>query len=73
METAMLGPVGVTMKHDGNESQNDSIEGVLEHAFRWGNKNPKCTVKVEKFRIRWHPIMNGQFYKFYTGPGKDKV
>ena len=72
-ETVTLGPAEVTLGHDDDESQDDSTEGVLEHAFGWDNENPKRTVKVEKFRIEWRPVTNGQFYEFYTSPGKDKV
>ena len=72
-ETVTLGPAEVTLGHDDDESQDDTTEGVLEHAFGWDNENPKRTVKVEKFRIEWRPVTNGQFYEFYTGPGKDKV
>lgn len=72
-ETVTLGPAEVTLGHDDDESQDDSTEGVLEHSFGWDNEHPKRTVKVEKFKIEWRPVTNGQFYEFYTGPGKGKV
>ncbi|EJF63190.1 hypothetical protein DICSQDRAFT_55495 [Dichomitus squalens LYAD-421 SS1] len=72
-ETVTLGPEEISLGHDDDESQDDSTEGVLEHSFGWDNEHPKRTVKVEEFKIEWRPVTNGQFYEFYTGPGKDKV
>ncbi|KAH9931672.1 histidine-specific methyltransferase [Epithele typhae] len=68
-----LGPATLSMGHDDDEADDDSTE-VLSHDFGWDNEHPKRTVQVERFRIEWRPVTNGQFFDFYVKEGgKDLV
>ncbi|TFK88710.1 hypothetical protein K466DRAFT_598405 [Polyporus arcularius HHB13444] len=71
-QTVTLGPAEVVLGHDDNEADDDSTD-VLGHSFGWDNEHPERTVHVDKFKIEWRPVTNGQFYEFYMGAGKDKV
>ncbi|RDX49992.1 hypothetical protein OH76DRAFT_1482793 [Lentinus brumalis] len=71
-QTVTLGPAEVILGHDDNEADDDSTD-VLGHSFGWDNEHPERTVHVDKFKIEWRPVTNGQFYEFYMGAGKDKV
>ncbi|KAI1793340.1 hypothetical protein LXA43DRAFT_1002040 [Ganoderma leucocontextum] len=71
-ETVTLGPAEISLGHDDYERHDDSTD-VLGHSFGWDNEHPQRTVNVEKFKIEWRPVTNGQFYEFYMGNGKDKV
>lgn len=67
-----LGPEVVVIGHDDSEQDDASID-VKDHEFGWDNEHPKREVKVDKFKIDWRPINNGQFYEFYKGKGSGRV
>ncbi|PIL22429.1 hypothetical protein GSI_15117 [Ganoderma sinense ZZ0214-1] len=71
-ETVTLGPAEISLGHDDDEVHDHSTD-VLDHSLGWDNENPQRTVQIEKFRIEWRPVTNGQFYEFYAGHGKGKV
>lgn len=48
-------------------------QDVGGHVFGWDNESPPRQAFVDAFRISWRPITNGEFSKFYTDAGKDKV
>jgi formylglycine-generating enzyme required for sulfatase activity len=74
-DTVVLGPETITLGHDDPEVQDlqHSGDDALNHEYGWDNEGPKRVVEVEKFRISWRPVTNGEFYSFYTGEGKGKV
>lgn len=68
--SVVLGPATVTLGHDDAETDEDALyDGG--HAFGWDNEHPRRAVEVNKFRIEWRPVTNGEFYAFYQGVGKD--
>lgn len=71
-QTVTLGDEDLVVGHDDDEADDDSTD-VLGHSFGWDNEHPKRTVHVNKFKIEWRPVTNGQFYDFYTGAGAGKV
>lgn len=70
--TIVIGANTVTLGIDDIET-NDTIEvqDVEGHVFGWDNESPSRQVPVDAFRISWRPVTNGEFFKFYTGIGKD--
>lgn len=74
--TVTLGPATVSLGHDDLESDDSDPVKSLQvdgHEFGWDNESPKRDAYVEKFRIDWRPVTNGQFYDFYKNGGQDKV
>lgn len=74
--TVTLGPTTISLGHDDLEAKDgdeDVNEDLENHEFGWDNESPRRTVGVGQFRISWRPITNGEFYRFYTEGGKDKV
>ena len=71
-ETVTLGPAQLSVGHDDDEAEDHSAD-VLSHSLGWDNEHPQRAVSVEKFKIEWRPVTNGQFYEFYTGRGKGEV
>ena len=71
-KTVTLGPAVVSLGHDDSEADDDtgSLEG---HELGWDNEHPKRQVNIERFKIEWRPVTNGEFYQFYTGIGSGKV
>lgn len=71
-----LGPATVSLGHDDFEADDaDNVKSlqVDGYEFGWDNESPKRDVYVEKFRIDWRPVTNGQFYDFYTNGGQGRV
>ena len=70
--SVVLGPATVTLGHDDAETDEDALyDGG--HAFGWDNEHPRRAMEVNKFRIEWRPVTNGEFYLFYQGEGKNLV
>lgn len=59
-----LGPETIVLGHDDDEADDDSTD-VRGHEFGWDNEHPKREVQVQKFKIEWRPISNGEFYEFF--------
>lgn len=75
-ETVTLGPATVILGHDDDEALDDALgdkNAVEDHEFGWDNEHPRREVEVKPFRIEWRPVSNGEFYKFWSGEGKDMV
>ncbi|PCH40324.1 DUF323 domain-containing protein [Wolfiporia cocos MD-104 SS10] len=72
VETVTLGPDTVTLGHDDNEADDDSLD-VAAHDFGWDNEHPRRRVYVPQFKIAMRPVTNGQFYDFFAGEGKGVV
>ncbi|KAF9562588.1 DUF323 domain-containing protein [Agrocybe pediades] len=72
-KTVTLGRATVTLGHDDKESDDDITTDATTHEFGWDNEHPKREVHVKQFKIEWRPVTNGEFYRFYTCEGKDKV
>jgi len=62
--TVILGPTTLSIGHNDFEAD-DAVADVKDHEFGWDNEHPKREVHVNKFRIEWRPVTNGQFYDFY--------
>ena len=72
--TVVIKATTITLGIDDIEA--DDVLKALDlegHIFGWDNESPSRQVSVDAFRISWRPITNGEFFKFYTGIGKDKV
>jgi L-histidine Nalpha-methyltransferase / hercynylcysteine S-oxide synthase len=63
--TVTLGPTTVSLGHDDLEADDIVAEVIEDHESGWDNEHPKREVHVNKFRIDWRPVTNGQFYDFY--------
>lgn len=72
--TIVIEATTVTLGVDDIEAD-DAVKAldVEGHVFGWDNESPSRRVPVDAFRISWKPITNGEFFKFYTGTGKDKA
>lgn len=74
--TTQLGPATITLGHDDSEADDfvaDLQEVVDGHEFGWDNESPPRAVNVDKFRIDWRPISNGEFCTFWSGKGSTSV
>ena len=74
--TVTLGPASISLGHDDKEHQDEdeSVRGELQgHEFGWDNEHPQRKVEVNRFEISWRPVTNGEFHKFYTSGGSEKV
>lgn len=67
-----LGPATVVLGHDDPEGDDDTLT-VVGHEFGWDNEHPRREVQIEKFRIEWRPVTNGEFHSFFQGAGHGKV
>ena len=66
--TVTLGPATIELGHDDSEADDATLE-VEDHELGWDNEHPRHNVDVDKFRIEWRPVTNGQFYEFWKEAG----
>lgn len=74
--TTELGPATITLGHDDSEADDFAAEfreAVNGHEFGWDNESPPRAVNIEKFKIDWRPVSNGEFYAFWAGKGAPNV
>ena len=72
-KTVTLGPAVVSLGHDDDEGEDDTKSLTEGHEFGWDNEHPKRQVNVDRFKIEWRPVTNGEFSQFYFGAGNGKV
>jgi L-histidine Nalpha-methyltransferase / hercynylcysteine S-oxide synthase len=63
--TVVLGPTGLCIGHDDNESEDFELPHEESHEYGWDNESPRRMVHVKQFRIDWRPITNAAFYTFW--------
>lgn len=75
--TVVVGSASVTLGHDDSE-EDDKLPHLSEttvqgHTFGWDNESPVRPVQVGAFKAEWRPVTNGEFERFWRGPGKGIV
>lgn len=68
-----LGPQKVVLGHDDRESDDLTAPFDPQHGFGWDNESPHREVEVEKFKISWRPVTNGEFYQYWSAAGQDQT
>lgn len=73
-DTICLGPSSLIVGHDDSEGDDLILtDDVRQHEFGWDNESPQRTVDVNRFRVTWRPVSNGEFRAFWSDEGKDIV
>jgi formylglycine-generating enzyme required for sulfatase activity len=71
---AILGPTTVSLGHDDPESRDhdSATTDVVDaaHEFGWDNESPKRDVRVERVKVDWRPVTNGEFGTFFWERGE---
>ena len=55
------------------DQEDNNNYDVAKHEFGWDNESPQRIVNVDRFRISWRPVTNGEFRVFWEGEGKGIV
>jgi L-histidine Nalpha-methyltransferase / hercynylcysteine S-oxide synthase len=61
----VIGPATITIGHNDSEADDDDSEVDPDHEFGWDNESPARSVHVEKIRVEWRPVTNGEFLAFW--------
>jgi formylglycine-generating enzyme required for sulfatase activity len=70
--SVVMGPATITLGHDDSEADDDDSEVEPDHEYGWDNESPARSVYVEKVRVEWWPVSNGEFLVFWKD-GKNGV
>uniref|UniRef100_A0A8H7Y2K3 Uncharacterized protein n=1 Tax=Psilocybe cubensis TaxID=181762 RepID=A0A8H7Y2K3_PSICU len=75
--TVVVEPANLILGHNDSEGDDKlphlSESTVQGHTFGWDNESPARQVHVEAFKAEWRPVTNGEFERFWRGPGKNLV